>query len=241
LGTLFAKLRFVIANEAGLPALRSQAELGNESNFALPSQAELGNESNFALPSQAELGNESNFQFVLVATSLLAVIGLVGLIRDAVKPYKTPGDYDARRLAGAIAARAGPDDQVVVLNEDWRLPPGMEWYLRRYGVRISWNGELDTLRLAKSTQQLWVLEFAGSGHRWRNVEERLRQSPRAFTLVRQADYRFPFGWDLEHGDKCRLLYLVAAPSEPDPGVITAEGDARSTGSGLVPATLDKPP
>ena len=172
----------------------------------------------------------------------LFAVGIGGLVRDLVKPYKSDGDRIARRLAGVIAAHAGPDDQVIVLDEDWRLPPGVEWYLRQGGVRVLWNGQVDEQRLERTTRQLWVISFLDARQRRPRVEDRLTRNSRPFVLNAEAEYRFSFGWDPGQSDRCRLFHWVEATSDTEPsGVITAEGDARSIGSKLVPAALDKRP
>lgn len=181
----------------------------------------------------------------LAACGVLALIGVGGLFRDMARPYKTLGDRNARRVAGTIAARAGPDDQVVVIDEDWRLPPGMEWYLRQDGVKVFWNGHVDRARLATSTRQVWVFSFSAAPQRLvrlLKVEAELTGGPRTFKLAGQAVCRFPFGWEAERADQCTVLHWVDAETRiGGMGVITAVGDARSIGSGLAPAALDMRP
>ena len=182
---------------------------------------------------------------VLAACALLAAIGAAGLFRDFAKPYKSEGDRIARRLAETIAVEAGPEDQVVVIDEDWRLPPGLEWYLRQSGVRVSWNAELDRGLLSSCTRQVWVFSFSLAPERSARrelVEKELTEGPRRFDLTDQAQHRFLFGWEAGKADRCRILHWVHAEKDVEQaGVITAEGDARSSGSRLAPAALDKRP
>jgi hypothetical protein len=182
---------------------------------------------------------------MLATCGLLAIIGVVGLSRDLVRPYKAEGDRVARRLAQGIAAQSGADDQVIVIDEDWRLPPGMEWYLRQSGAKVFWNAQMDRQLLTTATRRVWVFLFCTAPQRLARlsrVEAELTAGPRIFELARQAECQFPFGWDAEHADRCRVFYWVHREEATDSGVvIMAAGDARSIGSGLAPAALDMRP
>src|SRR5262249_33992978 len=76
--------------------------------------------------------------------------------RDWKKPYKTDGDRMVRQIVNNVMHRAGPDDQIVVLDENAYIGASFEWYLRQQGDRIRWNGEVDWDRLL-NCGDLWGL------------------------------------------------------------------------------------
>jgi hypothetical protein len=156
-------------------------------------------------------------RLALAALAGLGLIGVGGVARDLVKPYKTAGDHEARRLAEAIAAEAGPRDQIIVLEEDWRLPPGLEWYLRVRGPHIFWQGNYDAADLAAATGNVWVFATTPFPERLPAVTRALAEGPRPFAAVGQQDYHFQFGWDANLAMRCRVTHWQpAAPPSPSP-------------------------
>src|SRR5262249_39813428 len=95
----------------------------------------------------------------------LVAAGWVGFSRVAVRRAKAARAPGGRCVAQGIAAQAGVNDQVIVIDENWRLPPGMEWYLRQSGVKVFWNGQLDPRLLATSTQRVWIFLFCAAPQR----------------------------------------------------------------------------
>jgi len=106
------------------------------------------------------IGNER--RLAVAACSLLAVLGIAGMARDWKKPYKTEGDAKVRQIVSEIAQGAGPDDQIAVLDVTTYICPPFEWYLRRQGNRVRWNGEVDWVQLG-NRGGLWGLSFSRDG------------------------------------------------------------------------------
>lgn len=94
-----------------------------------------------------------------VACCCLALLGVGGLVRDLLKPYKTADDRVVRQVVGDLLCRSTGDDQVVVMDPITRTGPTLEWYLRQAGDRVSWNSRIDWQRLGTRRGQLWCLYF----------------------------------------------------------------------------------
>jgi hypothetical protein len=88
---------------------------------------------------------------------LLALIGLGGMLRDLVRPYKTTSDDAVRRLVAALFREARPEDQIVVLTPRRKMSVTSEWYLRQEPGRVSWERRIDWERLPPQGQ-LWCLD-----------------------------------------------------------------------------------
>jgi len=98
-----------------------------------------------------------------VAILLLVLLGMGGVVRDLLHPYKTPGDEQVRRLARQLSERTGPNDYLLVCEAPERLHPSIEWYLR-LSPQVVWAGgprELctDLPPDLSRTERLWCLFF----------------------------------------------------------------------------------
>lgn len=95
---------------------------------------------------------------VLGAFVALAAFGLIGLMRDVRKPYKTDGDRQVRTLIQNIVLAAQPRDVVTIEDRTICGRPTFEWYLRPLADRVAWDGQPDMSQVA-AAQQLWCLSF----------------------------------------------------------------------------------
>jgi hypothetical protein len=91
-----------------------------------------------------------------VACGCLAAVGLAGIIRDVVHPFKTTGDQEGRQIVEAIATQAEPDCPIVLLT-DWKgTQPEFIWYLHRNHPRVFWHTEADWNALAQGDRLMGV-------------------------------------------------------------------------------------
>ncbi len=93
----------------------------------------------------------------LAAFGLLAVVGAAGLARDLIKPSKVTDDARVRAIVADVLTRAGTESLVVVQQRP-RGNPTFEWYLRRDGGRVNWNGGAGWDRLGPGAV-VWCLWF----------------------------------------------------------------------------------
>lgn len=125
----------------------------------------------------------------LAAIMVLALIGVVGIGRDLLKPYKTDGVHEARQMVHDLFASAGPDDQIVILNhlDDPRVNPTFEWYFRQQESRVSWGGRIDWKRLAATQGRVWCLSFDYAPSKLECLDSVLAQGKPALILSRHVD------------------------------------------------------
>jgi len=148
-------------------------------------------------------GNES--RLAVAACGLLAVVGVVGIARDWKKPYKTDGDRLVRQIVSEVALKAGPDDQIVVLDVTTYLCPPFEWYLRRLGDRVQWNGDVDWDRL-RDGGGLWGFSFSRDGSGRAAFESRLTSSARFAFPTEHQQYDLQLGQGDETLEHCEVFY-----------------------------------
>jgi 4-amino-4-deoxy-L-arabinose transferase-like glycosyltransferase len=96
---------------------------------------------------------------MIVACTALALVGAGALVRDSLKPYKTVDDRSIRHFVGVLLRRAAWADQIVIMDPSASIHPTLEWYLRRGGNRVSWDGRIDCHSLGSPTEQLWCVYF----------------------------------------------------------------------------------
>ncbi len=172
---------------------------------------------------------------VLVAFGGLALVGIGGMGRDVMKPYKTESDARVREIAAQILAQAGPDDQIVVLNPTpASMPPALEWYLRQGRHRISWGGEIDRERLDTTTKHLWVFAFPGNTITRDDLEARLAAAKRRPLLADHATYAFHFGWPEGEVHRCEIFHWIYEPDHGARPPADLTHAIASTGGILVP-------
>lgn len=85
----------------------------------------------------------------------LAAIGIAGLAIDLSRPYKTFQDWEARRVAGELAQRVGPDDVLLLVNHPADVLSNLTWYLRNERCDVRWmSRDPDP---GPQTRQMWCL------------------------------------------------------------------------------------
>jgi hypothetical protein len=142
----------------------------------------------------------------------LAVLAAVGVVRDVRRPYKTAGDAAVRGIVRDLVEAAGPDDQIVVLDRIGETGPTFEWYLRRQGSRVAWDGHVDWARLG-AARDLWFLHFTGQG----GMDATLAASLSAHALFRPADeatHSLQLGWTDDTIEHCRVYHWARAGEAP---------------------------
>lgn len=87
---------------------------------------------------------------------VLALVGVGGIARDLLHPFKTTGDAEGRRIAQHIADEAGPGCPVVLLAEWQGTQPEFIWYLQRNHQRIIWQADADWHALEREPRLVCV-------------------------------------------------------------------------------------
>jgi hypothetical protein len=138
---------------------------------------------------------ESRRRGIVLAMSLLGLVGAVGMGRDIFKPYKTEGDQLSRHMLEGIVAQARPQDQIVVMEPEVYVPAPIEWYLRQLGGRINWSGKVDWQKLHEGTGRLWGLYFRPDSQRAGQLQAKYAEQSPGLTLADREEYWIQTGWN----------------------------------------------
>jgi hypothetical protein len=149
------------------------------------------------------LSNE--WRLALVACGILVAMGLAGMARDWSKPYKTDGDRMVRQIVNDLAQKATPNDQIVVLDVATYICPPFEWYLRRHGDRVRWNGEVDWERLQKGGG-LWGVSFSRDGSGRAAFESQLSRNAWCALPIEHQQFDLQLGQSDETLEYCEVFY-----------------------------------
>jgi hypothetical protein len=82
-------------------------------------------------------------RWVIGTCAAFLLVGLVGMGKDVVKPYR---DVETRWMCDvmrSLRAEAGPDVPVVVMNPVENFDALLHWHLGLMGERVSWGGQVD--------------------------------------------------------------------------------------------------
>ncbi|HEY7329507.1 MAG TPA: glycosyltransferase family 39 protein [Gemmataceae bacterium] len=92
-----------------------------------------------------------------VCTTLL-LVGVCGIVRDVIHPYRTLEALWTRQVMQAFAVEARSGAPIVVLNKRDEMDSLMCWYLEQYGDHVSWAGQIDWNK-AKASGELFCLSY----------------------------------------------------------------------------------
>ncbi len=82
-------------------------------------------------------------RWVLGYGSAFLLVGLIGLGKDVVKPYRDVETRWMREVMRALRAEAGASAPVVVLNPKEGFDALFQWHLGLMGERVSWGAKVD--------------------------------------------------------------------------------------------------
>jgi hypothetical protein len=75
--------------------------------------------------------------------TLLLLVGICGMVRDVIHPYRTLEALWTRQVMQALATETRSGVPLVVLNKPEDMDSLFRWYLEQYGDRVSWAGQID--------------------------------------------------------------------------------------------------
>lgn len=93
----------------------------------------------------------------VVGVSLLIGLGVVGLTRDLLHPYRDDDSLWARTLTHELLRRAGPDEPVLAVNYPEPMTAVLQWNLRTQGDRVAWACARGPTELAERGERLWIV------------------------------------------------------------------------------------
>jgi hypothetical protein len=85
----------------------------------------------------------SRRRWILGVCGGLVVIGVVGMVRDVIHPYRNLETLWTQQIMRAFATDARSGAPIVVLNKPEEVDGLFRWYIGLYGERVSWDGRID--------------------------------------------------------------------------------------------------
>ncbi len=144
---------------------------------------------------------------------LLAGVGLVGVGRDIIHPYKTLEEFQVRESVDRAIARQ-PDQRVVVLGDREELPANYLWYLLARGATLSFVNSIDDPAVRPSKASLSMLAFRPLADLPARVKAKLEHN--GYVAVLREDREYLLGAPDGPQGYCRSLWWVSTPATDRP-------------------------
>lgn len=97
-------------------------------------------------------------RWIIGVCTLLLLIGVCGMVRDVVHPYRTLEALWTRQVMQTLAAEMRSGAPIVVLNKREEMDSLFCWYLEQYGDRVSWASQIDWNK-AKASGELICVSY----------------------------------------------------------------------------------
>ncbi|HSD49868.1 MAG TPA: hypothetical protein VLG48_00560, partial [Candidatus Methylomirabilis sp.] len=144
---------------------------------------------------------------------LLAGVGLVGVGRDILHPYKTFEEFQVRKSVDRAIARQ-PDKRVVVLGDRKELPANYLWYLLARGATLSFVTSPDDPAVRLSKASLSMLAFRPLADLPARVQAKLEHN--GYAVVLREDQEYLLGGPVEPQGYCRSLWWTSTSATDQP-------------------------
>ena len=82
-------------------------------------------------------------RWIIGVCAALVFVGVCGMVRDLLHPYRTVEALWTRQVMQALAVETRSGAPIVVLNKPDEMDSLFRWYLEQYGDRVSWSGQID--------------------------------------------------------------------------------------------------
>ena len=130
--------------------------------------------------------SRARWKATLTICGVLAAIGIGGIVRDVVHPYRDEDALWASEMLGDFMTCAG-DDPVVSVQAPENLPALVYWQLGRRGEQVTWGPAIDWPLTVRQRSSLWVFSYGlptedeqdrlelsllQTGQHWRCVESK---------------------------------------------------------------------
>jgi 4-amino-4-deoxy-L-arabinose transferase-like glycosyltransferase len=97
-------------------------------------------------------------RWIIGVCTVLILVGVVGMVVDAMHPYRTVEALWTRQVMRNFAAETRSGAAIVVLDKPEDMDTLFRWYLEQYGERVSWAGRIDWEK-ARASGELFCLHY----------------------------------------------------------------------------------
>ncbi len=154
---------------------------------------------------RAEKRSATGRRWALVAVGVFALVGVGGMARDVMNPYREPGYEWMRATMAAIRAEVPAGDPVVVTGDRPLLDVVFVWYWENEGDRVSWNGRPSDDALKGN--RLWAFHYGPAADLHRQLlGEELARDDAGWRLVKTTTFDYRPARSKERPLTCELCY-----------------------------------
>jgi hypothetical protein len=151
---------------------------------------------------------------VLGVGAFLAVVGVGGMARDFLRPYRDESALWARRVTDGLLARAG-DDPILALQQLEGLPPVLHWRLAKHRSRVVAPGALDWESHGREHSSVWVFVYgAADPAEQASIREGLSRADPAWRCVERTPCFLAPKKEDEPIETCRIYHWVRREQPP---------------------------
>jgi len=97
-------------------------------------------------------------RWILGVCAAFLFIGVCGMARDVLHPYRTVEALWTRQVMQALVEQTRSGAPIVVLNKQEDMDSLCRWYLEQYGDRVSWAGQIDWEK-ARASGEIFCLSY----------------------------------------------------------------------------------
>ncbi|HTU21014.1 MAG TPA: hypothetical protein VMG10_23380, partial [Gemmataceae bacterium] len=97
-------------------------------------------------------------RWIIGVCTVLVFIGVCGMVRDLLHPYRTVEALWTRQVMQALADQARSGAPIVVLNKQEDMDSLCRWYLEQLGDRVCWDGQIDWDK-ARASGEVFCLSY----------------------------------------------------------------------------------
>jgi hypothetical protein len=137
-------------------------------------------------------------RWVIIAGTLFVVIGVTGMLRDVIWPYRNLETLWTKQVMRTLVEATPSEAPIVVVNKPGEIDALFRWYLELQGERVTWAGQIDWER-ARRTGEMWFFTYDWSSL---NAPERMPLAPA------REPIKFPIGFEVRFAPE-QPIWVVA--------------------------------
>ena len=150
------------------------------------------------------------WKWACAAFAILALVGLGGMIRDMVWPYRDATSLWVHRVMEDIERRVPASEPVVVCNTpQLDVDHLFNWYWTLQDRRVSWNCWLEEGQINNPSNELWGFYYGeGAAQALERLQAGLLQHDPSWMLVERIPFSRPAVSRKDRPERCELFRFV---------------------------------